>query len=233
MFGRTEPRFALEDLFIMPSKRPILLINVGSSELGPEGARLLGSVLLALIWQAAQARIRIPEARRHPVMLYIDEFQDVIRLGDLSDVMSRGRGLGLAFTLAHQSLSQVPPSTKAALLSLARSRICFQLSPTDAKEIAATTSGALSAWDFQELPAFTAYASLLVEGDRTPWCTISTHPLVPPTQDVTRLRERSRQRYGRPIAEVEADLYRVAGYTTDAPTDEAFGRARRGSGGRL
>lgn len=230
MFGQTEPRFALSDLFTVPGKRPIVLVNLGSADLGPEGARLLGSVLLALIWQAAQARTRIPEARRHPVMLYIDEFQEVVRLGDLSDVMSRARGLGLAFTVAHQSLSQVPPSAKAALLSLARSRICFQLSPTDAKEIAGTTGGALTARDFQELPAFTAYASLLVQGNRAPWCTVSTERLADATGDVEQIRSRARARYGRPVAEVEADLYRVAGLGHDAPPEENFGRARRTPG---
>ena len=163
-------------------------------------------------------------------MLYIDEFQDVIRLGDLSDVMSRARGLGLAFTVAHQSLSQVPPSTKAALLSLARSRICFQLAPADAKEIAATTGGALAPRDFQELPTFTAYASLLVGGDRMPWCSLSTEPLPPATQDAAAIRAASRTRYGRPVAEVEAELYRVAGYRADATAEPTFGRTRRSEG---
>ena len=231
MFGQTEPRFAISDLFTVPGKRPIVLVNLGSGELGPEGARLLGSVLLALIWQAAQVRTRIPEVRRHPVMLYIDEFQDVVRLGDLSDVMSRARGLGLAFTVGHQSLSQVPPSVKAALLSLARSRICFQLAPMDAKEIASTTGGALTARDFQELPAFTAYASLLVQGDRAPWCSVSTLPLPAAHGDAERIRSLSRARYGRRVAEVEADLIRTAGYGHDASPEETFGRARRAPGG--
>jgi len=217
MFGQSTPRFALSDLFTEPGKRPILLVNLGSAELGPEGARLLGSVLLALIWQAAQARTRLPVSARHPVMLYIDEFQDVVRLGDLSDVMSRARGLGLAFTVAHQSLSQVPPSVKAALLSLARSRICFQLAPADAKEIAATTGGVLTARDFQELPAFTAYASLLVGGDRVPWCSLSTEPLSPATHDAASIRSASRERYGRLVAEVEAELYRLAGSAGHLP----------------
>lgn len=230
MFGQSTPRFAFSDLFTEPSKRPILLVNLGSAELGPEGARLLGSVLLALIWQAAQSRTRLTASARHPVMLYIDEFQDVVRLGDLSDVMSRARGLGLAFTVAHQSLSQVPPSVKAALLSLTRSRICFQLATADAKEIAATTGGVLTARDFQELPAFTAYASLLVGGDRMPWCSLATEPLPRASYDAAAIRAGSRVRYGRPVAEVEAELYRVAGYSTDPTAESTFGRTRRASG---
>lgn len=229
MFGQANPKFSFHDLFVEPGKRPIVLVNLGTAELGPEGARTMGSVLLALIWQAAQARVRIPESQRHPVMLYLDEFQEIVRLGDLADAMARARGLGVAFTVGHQGFSQVSPSVKAALLSLARSRICFQLSPSDAKEIAATTNGMLTPRDFQELPAFSAYASLLVGGDRAPWCSMRTRPLPVAAQDAGVIRALSRERYGRPIAEVEAELLAVAGFGSDK-ADESFGRSRRSGG---
>ena len=164
-------------------------------------------------------------------MLYLDEFQEIVRLGDLADAMSRARGLGLAFTVGHQGFSQVSPSIKAALLSLARTRICFQLSPSDAKEIAAATGGALTARDFQELPAFNAYASLLVGGNRAPWCSLATKPLPARAQDAAVIRASSRERYGRPIAEVEAELLDAAGFGSDENTSSYGRTARPGTGG--
>ena len=231
MFGQPAPKFSLSDLFLEPGKHPIVLVNLGSGELGPEGARTMGSVLMALIWQAAQARVHVAEAKRHPVMIYLDEFQEIVRLGDLADALGRARGLGVAFTIGHQSLSQVSPKIKAALMTLPRTRICFQLGASDAREIAATTGGVLAPRDFQELPAYTTYASLLVGGDRAPWCSLVTRPLLEPAQDAELIRALSRERYGRPIADVEAELLASAGFgESTAATSGTFGRQQRGGG---
>ncbi len=232
MFGQREPRFNLRDVFMHPTKRPIIVADLGSAELGPAGAALWGSILLALIWHAAQERTKMPPHQRHPVMLYADEFQEIVRLGDLADALGRARGLGLAFAaLSHQSLSQLSPSMRQAVLAHARSRVCFQLSPQDAKDIAATTNGVLVPQDLQELPVFTAQASLLVDGNRTGWCTIRTRPLPQVLQPAEVVRELSRQRYGRPIADVEAELLAAGGWTRSNGS-ESFGRSRRtGTGG--
>lgn len=226
MFGQARPRFSLRDVFMNPGKRPIVLISLGTAELGPEGARLMGSILLSLIWSAAQERTKLPQNQRHPVMLYLDEFQEITRLGDLADALGRARGLGVAFTLAHQSLTQLTPSTRQAVLAHARSRVCFQLSPTDARDIATTTNGVLAPADFQELPSFTAQASLLVNNERTPWSTIRTRPLPPRRQSAELVRARSRERYGRPIGEVEAELTAIGGWR-EPSAEDAFGRGAK------
>ena len=190
----------------------------------------MGSILLALIWQAAQERTKLSQDQRHPVLMYLDEFQEIVRIGDLADALGRARGLGVAFAaLAHQSLSQLTPAMRQAVMAHARSRVCFQLSPPDAKDIAATSGGVLTPRDLQELPAFAAQASLLVDGDRMPWCTIRTRPLSAPVQPAERVRALSRQRYGRPLEQVEAQLLRVAGFGDD-PDNDSFGRIRRPRG---
>jgi hypothetical protein len=214
-----------------PSRRPIIVAILSSAELGPAGAALWGSILLALIWHAAQERTKLPIPHRHPVMLYADEFQEIVRLGDLADALGRARGLGLAFAaLSHQSLTQLSPSMRQAVLAHARSRVCFQLSPQDARDIAATTNGVLVAQDLQELPVFTAQASLLVDGNRMPWCTIRTRPLTRARQSAEVVRQLSRERYGRPIADVEAELLEAGGWTRPSE-GESFGRSRRSTDG--
>jgi len=230
MFGQAKPKFSFRDLFMNPDRRPIVVANLGSAELGPAGAALWGSICFALAWNAAQERTKLPESQRHPVMFYIDEFQEVVRLGDLADAMGRARGLGLAFAaLSHQSLSQLSPTMREAVMAHARSRVCFQLSPKDAKDMAATSNGVLTPRDLQELPAWTAQASLLVNNDRMPWCTIRTLPMPQARQSAEVVRARSRQQFGRPIAEVEAELLAIGGWTS-APKAESFGRTRKPNG---
>lgn len=225
VFGQSHPQLVLAEVL---AKRQVLLISLASGVLGPEGAALLGSLLVALIWQAALERIQLPPRRRLPVMVYIDEMQEVVRLGDLGNALAMARGLGVGFTLAHQSLAQLPESVREAVLANARSRVTFQLSPKDARTIAATTNGQLSTEDFQELPAFQAYGWLLSGGSRTPWCSLASQPLGPPTARADSLRLASRQRYGQPIEAVEQDLLNLSGYQSDGP--ETFGRTNRAPG---
>lgn len=120
----------------------------------------------------------------------------------------------------------------------ARSKVAFQLSPGDAKTYAAmshTGSSRLEAADFQALPAFQAYAQLLSGNQATPWCSVATLPLPPRStaRQGALARDRSRTRYGQPLASIEADL---AGLVADAsgvaPADsdaERLGRRRASS----
>ena len=76
----------MSDVF---TKRQILLVSLAKGRLGSETATLLGSLIISGFWQATLGRIDVDEGKRHPVMIYIDEFQDVIRLPlDLADMLS-------------------------------------------------------------------------------------------------------------------------------------------------
>lgn len=166
----------------------------------------------------------MPASRRHPVMVFIDEVQDYLRLpGDLGDALAQARGLGVGFTLAHQHLGQLPTGLRSAVLANARSKVCFQLSHEDATAMARGST--LAAEDFISLPAFQAYASLLSGGSPTPYASLVTQPLSGPVTRPSDIRRRSQERYGRPLSEVEAAWADLAGQT---PADEPIGRVRRG-----
>ncbi len=225
VFGQRNPRFDVSEVF---TRRRILLVSLGKGALGAEAAQLLGSVVVSLLWQAALNRVAIPEDRRHPVMIHIDEVQDYLRLpGDISDALAQARGLGVGFTLAHQHLRQLSKPVREAVMANARSRIAFQLAPVDARDLAAITHGRLEAEDFASLPAFHAYASLLDHGNPGDYVSIVTQALQPPLRDAAALKRLSAERFGQPLEQIVDDLANLTETRPGAGPDEPLGRAKR------
>src|SRR5207302_7077724 len=91
VLGQAEPRFDVRQVF---TQRKILLVNLAKGQMGSEAAALLGSLVVAQLWQAALERSSIAPERRHPVFLFIDEFQDYLNLPtDLGEALTQARGL--------------------------------------------------------------------------------------------------------------------------------------------
>jgi len=223
IFAQRQSRFQLHQVF---TERRILLVSLAKGSLGPEAAQLLGSVLVSLLWNEALRRTGTPHAQRRPVMIHIDEVQDYLRLpGDLGDALAQARGLGVGFTLAHQHLGQLPPHIREAVLANARSRIAFNLTGHDARDLAGLTRGELVHDDFELLPAFHAYASLLVDGSPAPWCSLTTEPLPHATANPADLRARSRQQWGRSLDEVEAELLALVDRPSRGRDGDQLGRS--------
>jgi len=222
VIGQAEPRFDLSEVF---TSRKVVLVSLAKGVLGPEAAALLGSLVVSQVWQAALGQVRIPADKRPTVMLYADEFQEFLNLPtDLTDVLAQSRGLGLGMTLAHQHLAQLSSSMRSAVLANARSRVCFQLSHEDAKSIASMHSE-LTTEDLQGLPRFQAYASLMHGGASQPFASGVTIASGPKTVEPIAVRTRSQTLYGRPIAEIEAELDALINGNEDEK--KPVGRRRR------
>lgn len=220
--GQVQPRFRIDDVF---TGRKIVLVSLAKGLIGPEAAALLGSLFIAELWQAILGRAAIAPRRRQVVPVYLDEFQDYVHLPtDMSDALAQARGLGVGLTLAHQHLAQLPSGLRAAVLANARSRICFQLAGEDAQTMARFSEGRLDSKDFQRLHRFEAYAQLVVDGEVSDYASLKTMPLSPATVDATRIRSISRGRYGRPVAEVDAEIRKLI---ESAAAQAPVGRRRR------
>jgi hypothetical protein len=222
IIGQTSGSF---DLRRVLTERKILLVDLSKGLLGPETSALLGSLVVSMLWQAILGRAAIAPERRHPVFVYVDEFQDYLHLPlDFADALAQARGLGVGFALAHQYMHQLGSDMRSAVLANAQSRIAFRLAAEDARIVA--SGSALDPEDFQSLGAFQGYAQLVANGTVQPWCSASTLPPGKPLSDPTAIRAASRERYGVDRAEVESELHRLLFGRQQAGNDDLAPRRR-------
>ena len=204
VIGQSQSSFSMEAVL---ENRGILLVSLAKGVLGEDASALLGSALLAKLWQAVQARAALAPHERAAVYCHVDEFQDYLNLPtSLADVLAQARGYGLGMTLAHQHLGQLPREIRDAVLSNARSRLVFQTAASDASALAREFGPDVEPADLQALGPYEAVLAAAA-GDRVcPPATLSTLPLGPQSKHGPAARALSRQTYGRPIEEVETDL---------------------------
>jgi uncharacterized protein DUF87/type IV secretory system conjugative DNA transfer VirD4/TraG family protein len=156
----------------------ILLARLPRGTLGDDTARLLGSIVLAKVWETITARARHHEAARRDAALYIDEAHAFLNLPHgLEEMLAEARAYRLSVTLAHQNLTQFPAAMRDAVAANARNKIFFAVSPQDARDLAASTWPNLTGHDLSNLGAYQAAARLIVANQETPAFTLTTRPL--------------------------------------------------------
>lgn len=111
----------------------ILLVNLSKGILGEGSSALLGAFLVAHLQQAALSRAN--SRNRDLFFLYLDEFQNYTT-DNIKDILSESRKYGLALTLAHQYLDQLPMDLRGAVLNTAGTVACFRLGYQDANVLA-------------------------------------------------------------------------------------------------
>ena len=172
----------------------ILLVRVPKGTLGDDTARLLGSFVVAKVWEAITARVRRSETSRRDASLYIDEAHSFLNLPHgIEEMLAEARAYRLSVTLAHQNLTQFPPAMRDAVAANARSKVFFAVSPRDARELAPVTRPNLTEHDLANLGAYQAAARLTVANTETPAFTLVTRPLAEPAPGrADALRQRAR-----------------------------------------
>ena len=215
VLGQSKPKFSLTDLFY---KRKIVLVPLNRGVIGAESAKLLGSLIVGLTWSLALSRANVAPEKRHMVSIYIDELQDYLALPtSFSDALSQARGLGVAYTVAHQYRGQLPPDIKAGIDANCRNKIVFGLNSDDAKDMA-EQAPELDALDFMTLPRYEIYSSFQSGGKGTGWISGRTFPPSPPIRMAAEIKAESMKRYGVPAKQTEAELVRMM--TKAAPADD-------------
>ncbi|MFC0565079.1 type IV secretory system conjugative DNA transfer family protein [Plantactinospora siamensis] len=167
-----------------------LLVRIPKGQLGEDTSKLLGSLVLAQVWQAATARAAVPADRRLDATLIIDEAQNFLTLANsLDSMLAEARKYRLSMVLAHQDLAQFPKDLLAAASANARNKLYFSVAPEDARVLARHTLPELDEHDLAHLDAYTAAGRLVVDGRQTPAFTLKTRPPKPVVGEATVIRQ--------------------------------------------
>ncbi len=198
--------------------RGLLLARLPKGILGEDCSRLLGSFVVARVWQTVTARARAGEHARVDAALYLDECQNFLTLpGSIADMLAEARGYRLSVVAAHQHLSQLPRELREALSANARNKVFFNCSSEDARILERDVAPELTAHDLSHLGAHQAAARLVVDWEEAPAFTLCTEPAPPPIL--------------RRAAEVRGDARRHFGRSTIDRHDEALRHALAGRRG--
>lgn len=77
IFTRSDGRLRLRSIM---DEGKVLLVNLAKGKIGEDSAALLGGLLVTSLGLAAYSRADIPEKRRRPFFIYVDEFQNFTTL---------------------------------------------------------------------------------------------------------------------------------------------------------
>jgi hypothetical protein len=200
------------DLGCLFRERKVILVPLAKGTIGSDAAQLLGSLLVAFLWQETLHRATVPEHKRGATFAYLDEFQEVVRFStgdDLADMLSQARGLGLGLVLAHQFLDQLPAHIQSAVLGTVRTQISFQLEYRDARKLA----DRFAPMTWHDLTALDAYEMVMRpcvnNATQSP---VTGRTLPPPdrpagaVERAAELAAAARQRYGLPREQVEQHI---------------------------
>jgi len=209
------------DLVDVFTKRRILIVRLAKGLVGEDTAALIGGLMLAKVWQTILARAGVSTERRHPVFVYLDEFQDYLRLPiGMGDMLAQARGMGVGLVVAHQHLGQLTDGVRRDVLSNVGSRVIFQTTADDSRILSRDLEPHLTAADLRGLGRREIAVRIATPDGVLPPFTGRTEPPATPISDPVDVRSDAREAFGRPLVKqspVEID---------EAPV----GRRRRNGG---
>ncbi|MDH5442613.1 MAG: TraM recognition domain-containing protein [Candidatus Nomurabacteria bacterium] len=201
----TQEKSSFDFRDIMDNKK-ILLVNLALGKLGKINSDLIGLLLVGKIQMAALSRVDSFGKNLPPFYLYIDEFQNVTT-PSIASILSEARKYGLSLNAAHQYMEQLTDDIRGAVLGNVGSMAIFRISPEDAEKLEDRVAPTFTASDITKLENRHAYMSMLVNGEPVKPFNIRTpdFPAGVPDQ-VEKLKELSRLKYGRPRDQVEQEI---------------------------
>ena len=187
-------------------ERKILLVNLSKGRLGEINANLIGMIMVGKILMAALSRVDDSSKSFSDFYLHMDEFQNV-STDSISAILSEARKYKLGLTVAHQFIAQLDESIKEAVFGNVGNMVTFRVGPEDAQFLEHQYTPTFSANDIMNIPNYNAYARVLANGTPTkPFSLATLPPAEIDYEKVERLKQASYARYGRPRAEVEAEI---------------------------
>jgi hypothetical protein len=209
IFGQKENDI---DFFDLMNSKKIFIANLSSGEIGDMNCNFAGSLILTQFYLAALKRITLPEEEWTLYPLYVDEIHS-FATASFGDILAETRKFGLSLCAAHQLLAQldeVDKRLRGAVLA-SGTLIAFRVGGEDADVLRKE----FTPWPAQTLVDLDNYVALikpLRHGKVMEPFQIQTYD-APPHIKLQDGRSKSvtnysRDNYGTPRAEVEAEILR-------------------------
>ena len=158
-----EPEHPLRFRQIMDEGK-ILIVNLAKGQIGADSASLAGGLIVTAISLAAFSRASLPQDRRNPFYVYVDEFQTFTTL-TVANMTAELRKYGIGLVLAHQYFHQLEPDVLHAVLGNAGTLIAFRVGAEDAAYLAREFEPIFATDDFLRLPNYRIYLRLMIDGE--------------------------------------------------------------------
>jgi hypothetical protein len=122
------------DIFEQMNSGGIILIDTAKDFL-KDGSAHFGRIFISLVLQAALERASIPENRRKPAFLIVDEASDYFD-DNIDDLLTQVRKYSVGCVFAHQFLDQCTSSLRSSLAANTSTKLCAAVSVSDARSMA-------------------------------------------------------------------------------------------------
>jgi hypothetical protein len=230
ILGQPQSAFNVEEVM---SQKKILLIDLAKGKIGEENSNFLGLILVPRILAAAMSRHKLLGKEDFPPFyLYVDEFQN-FATPDFATILSEARKYKLSLTVAHQFVAQLSDEIKNAIFGNVGTMCVYRVGTDDAEYLETYFEPTFTQQDIANLPVGNCYTRLLVDGHPTPPFSmylpyeekvksVEKHPEI-----AAEIKRRSREKYGKPVAEVEDYINKRAGFDAEPEPPEPKPAPRR------
>ncbi len=228
MLDQRDARFRIRDIW---RKNAIVLVPLNEALIGSGTTEILGSLIVASLYDAVQERASERTPVKRPGFIYIDEAPRFLHLSaSLADAFALSRSMGVGWFAAAQFAQQFPTELRSAIDMNARTKIVFGTEYQDATHFA-KGSKELAAEDFMALDRFQAYANLVANGRPSGWALVQTLPPVAPSIRPERVIAHSQARWAatptRPVVATQAAQPPPVAGSASGGAGTAVGRKRR------
>lgn len=219
IIGQTKSSFNLRD--VMDNKK-ILLVNLSKGRTGELNSKLLGMIFVMKFQAAAMSRANMLEDDRVDFSLYVDEFQN-FSTDSFASILSEARKYRLSLIVANQFTTQLSEEIRDAVFGNIGTIVSFRVGTNDAEFLAKYFAPVFDTQDLQRIPNFNSVTRMLIGGVPTQAFSMATLPPLgsPNAQLGDALKKLSAAKFGRPRAQVEADIFDRL--KTEEPAKPAFG----------
>ena len=185
----------------------ILVVNLSKGLIGEDNAGILGAFIVTKVQLAAMSRSDIPDVmERRPFYLYVDEFQN-FATDSFATILSEARKYGLNLTVANQYVAQMTDTVRDAVFGNVGTTISFRVSADDAPILVKQFEPTFEEADILQLNNRNFVISMIINGEKVPAFSATTLSIPDsPADNFDAIIAHSREYYGRPRLEVEAEI---------------------------